>query len=215
MVKGLRRFCFVDKPLKIFHHEYMIKNILIIQGHPDTKSFNHALHASYKKGALAAGAQVREIFVGQLNFNLNLQYGYRQRTELEPCLLEAQQNIKWANHIVIIYPVWWGAVPAVLKGFFDRTLLPGFAFKKREGSIFWDRLLKGKSARIISTLDQPNWFYSLIYGAPSDKAVKRLTLNFCGISPVGITNIGPLRLSTEQFRTKWLNKVESLGFKTK
>ena len=193
----------------------MTKNILIIQGHPDPQSFNHALHSSYKKGALAAGAEVQEIFVGQLNFDLNLRYGYRQRTELEPCLLDSQQKIKWANHIVIIYPVWWGSVPAVLKGFFDRVFLPGFAFKKREGSLFWDRLLKGKTARIISTLDQPTWFYSLVNGAPSDKAVKRMTLNFCGISPVSITNIGPLRLSTEHFRTNWLSKVESLGFKMK
>lgn len=187
------------------------KKILLIQGHPDTQSFNCALQAAYKKGALAAGAEVEEISVGQLEFNLNLQYGYRQRTELEPCLLDAQKKIEWAEHIVLFYPVWWGSVPAVLKGFFDRVLLPGFAFKKRPGSLFWDRLLKGRSARIVSTLDQPAWFYSLINGAPSDKAVKIQTLNFCGISPVRITNIGPVRLSTEQFREKWLKKVETLG----
>jgi len=189
----------------------MPKKILIIQGHPDNQSYNFSLHAAYKKGALTSGAEVQEIFVGQLDFNLNLQYGYRQRTELEPCLLEAQEKIKWAEHIVIFYPVWWGSVPAILKGFFDRVFLPGFAFKKREGSLLWDYGLRGRSARIVSTLDQPVWFYSLINGAPSDKAIKKMTLNFCGISPVRITNIGPIRLSSEKFREKWLRRIEALG----
>ncbi len=189
------------------------KRVLIIQGHPDSQSYNHAIHAAYKKGALAAGAEVKEIYVGDLEFNLNLKHGYRARTELEPCLLDAQEKIRWAEHIVLIYPVWWGAVPAILKGFFDRTLLPGFAFKKREGSLFWDMLLKGRSARIISTLDQPAWFYRLVNGAPTDKAVKRMTLQFCGISPVRITNIGPIRLSKDEYRAKWLKRIETLGSK--
>lgn len=193
----------------------MSKKILLIQGHPDSESYNYALHLAYKKGALESGAEVREIFVARLNFNWNLQYGYRKRTELEPCLLEAQDSIKWAEHIVIIYPVWWGAVPAVLKGFFDRVLLPGFAFKKKENSLWWNRLLKGRSARIISTLDQPAWFYWLFNGAPSDKAVKRMTLQFCGINPVRITNIGPIRLSKDKYRSDWLKKIESLGWAQK
>lgn len=189
----------------------MQKKILILQGHPDKQSFNHALHAAYKKGALQAGAQVEEIFVGDLPFKLSLEHGYRQRTELEPCLIEAQNKIKWADHIVVIYPVWWGSVPAVLKGFFDRVLLPGFAWRKRENSVWWDKLLTGKTARIISTMDQPPWYYFLMYGAPSDRAVKKLTLEFCGIKPVKITSIGPIRLSKESFRKNWLKKIEALG----
>ena len=99
----------------------MGKRILIIQGHPDEQSFNHALHLAYKKGATRAGAEIQEIFVSQLTFNPNLRYGYRQRTDLEPCLIEAQNKIKWAEHIVLVYPVWWGSLPAILKGFFDRV----------------------------------------------------------------------------------------------
>jgi putative NADPH-quinone reductase len=191
------------------------KKILIIQGHPDHESFNHALHNAYKTGAVRSGAEVREIFTGDLDFKLNLSFGYRKRTELEPCLLEAQQSIKWAEHIVLIYPVWWGSVPAVMKGFLDRVLLPGFAFEKRENSLFWNRQLGGKSARIISTMDQPVWFYRLVNGAPSDKAMKRLTLEFCGIRPTAITSIGPIRLSTDKFRSGWLRAVERLGERQK
>ena len=72
-------------------------------------------------------------------------------------------------------------------------------------------MLKGRSARIICTLDQPDWYYRLWYGQPSHRAMKNMTLGFCGISPVSITSIGPLRLSSEAFRQKWLGKVEALG----
>ena len=187
------------------------KKILIIQGHPDAESFNFALSEAYKKGALAAGAEVKEIIVADLQFNVSLQFGYRKRTELEPDLIDAQEKIKWADHIVWVYPVWWGSIPAILKGFLDRVFLPGFAFQKRENSVWWDKLLINKSARIICTMDQPAWYYWLVFSEPSTKMMKKTTLEFCGIKPVRVTSIGPLRLSKEQFRTDWLKKVEQLG----
>ncbi len=188
-----------------------MKKIVIINGHPDEESYNFGLAAAYKKGAERAGATVIDIIIKDLTFNPNLQFGYRKRTELEPDLLIAQEKITWADHIVWIYPVWWGSMPAILKGFIDRVFLPGFAFQKRENSVWWDKLLKGKSARIISTLDQPKWYYWLIYRRPSYNAMKKLTLEFCGISPVRTTTIGPIRLSKAEFRETWLNKVERLG----
>ncbi|TAG30577.1 MAG: flavodoxin family protein [Sphingobacteriia bacterium] len=189
-----------------------MKKILIINGHPDKESFNFALVESYKKGAVASGADVKEIYISELNFNPNLQFGYRKRTALEPDLIDAQEKIMWAEHLVWIYPVWWGSIPAIMKGFIDRVFLPGFAFQKRVNSVWWDKLLKKKSARIISTLDQPAWYYWLVYRQPSNNAMKKLILQFCGISPVRVTTIGPIRLSKETYRQNWLRKVEKLGF---
>ena len=149
--------------------------------------------------------------IRDLQFSPNLSFGYRQRCELEPDLLRAQEWIKWADHLVWIYPVWWAGLPALLKGFVDRVFLPGFAFRKRENSVWWDKLLTGKSARIISTLDQPAWYYWLINRQPSNHAMKKCTLEFCGITPVRLTTIGPLRLSKPSAREKWLGKVGQLG----
>lgn len=188
-----------------------MKKILIINGHPDKESFNYALSAAYKKGAIKTNAEIREINIGELNFNPNLQYGYRKRTELEPDLLEAQEKLKWAEHLVWVYPVWWGSLPAIMKGFIDRIMLPGFAFNKRENSLWWDKCFTGKSARIICTLDQPAWYYKWIYGSPSHNAMKKVTLNYIGVNKVKITTIGPIRLSKDTFRTNWLSKVERLG----
>ena len=190
-----------------------MKKILIINGHPDKESFCTALAGAYKKGAQSSGAEVKEIIVADLQFNPNLQFGYRKRTELEPDLLEAREMIKWADHLVWVYPVWWASFPAILKGFIDRVFLPSFAFKKREGSLLWDKYLKGRSARIISTLDQPVWYYWLINRRPSYWAMKKNILNFCGITPVKATTIGPIRLSKASFRQRWLEKIERLGEK--
>ena len=187
------------------------KRILLINGHPDRESFNFALAAAYKAGATTAGYDVQELVIRDLQFSPNLQFGYRQRCELEPDLVRAQEWIKWADHLVWIYPVWWAGLPALLKGFVDRVFLPGFAFRKRENSVWWDKLLSGKSARIISTLDQPGWYYRLFNGQPSNRAMKKNTLEFCGIAPVRITLLGPLRLSKPSAREKWLEKAGQLG----
>lgn len=188
-----------------------MKKILIINGHPDNESFSFGLSEAYKKGAEKSNAEIKEINIRELTFNPNLEFGYRKRTELEPDLLDAQDKIKWADHIVWVYPVWWSSVPAIMKGFLDRILLPGFAFKKRKNSLLSDKCLTGKSARIICTMDQPTWFYKLVYRSPSHNAMKKGTLHYIGIKKVRITAIGPIRLSTEEFRAKWLKNVEKLG----
>lgn len=189
------------------------KNILIINGHPDNESYNFALAHAYKTGALKGGAVVEEIILRDLQFNPILNYGYRKRTTQEPDLEAAWKKIVWADHLVFVYPVWWGSVPALLKGFIDRVFLPGFAFRKRENSLWWDKLLTGKSARIICTLDQPNWYYWLVYGSPSHRTMKRATLQYCGVNPVRITAIGPVQLSKDSYRANWLSRMEKLGSK--
>lgn len=188
-----------------------MQKVLIINGHPNLDSFNYGIAAAYKQGVLTAGAEVKEIVVADLTFNLNLKYGYQKRTDLEPDLLDALEKIKWCDHMVWIHPVWWGGLPAILKGFIDRVFLPGFVFQYRENSVWWDKLLIGKSARIITTLDQPSWYYWLMFGRPSVNQLKKSTLEFCGVKPVKVSYVGPIRNSTAEFREKQLKKILQLG----
>jgi len=188
-------------------------NILLINGHPDRESFCSALSQAYKQGAQGAGAEVREINVGALKFSPNLAHGYRKITALEEDLLHAQDSIKWAEHLVFVYPTWWGTMPALLKGFIDRTFLPGFAFKYRDNSPWWDRLLTGRSARMIVTMDAPVWFFRLVYGKPGHNAMKKMVLEFCGIKPVRITSFGSIKRSSEEQRIRRLEQVKRLGSK--
>jgi len=188
-----------------------MKKILIINGHPNKESFCFGLADGYKKGALNSQATVKEIIIRDLTFNPNLAFGYQKRTELEPDLTEAWEKIKWAEHVVWLHPVWWGGLPAITKGFIDRLFLPGFAFKYRENSVWWDKLLKGRTAHIITTLDQPGWYYRLAFGRPSVNQLKKSTLEFCGIKCSRVTYVGPIRNSTASFRKQCLIKIEKLG----
>ncbi|WP_160138622.1 NAD(P)H-dependent oxidoreductase [Chryseobacterium sp. c4a] len=192
-----------------------MKKIAIINGHPNKDSFNFGVTEAYKNGALEAGAEVKEITIAELNFNPNLQFGYQKRMELEPDLLNAWEIIQWADHLVWVHPVWWGGLPALMKGFIDRLFLPGLAYKYRENSLWWDKLLKGKTAHIITTIDQPGWYYRLMYGRPSVNQLKISTLEFCGVKPVKVTYLGIIRTSNEDQRKTWLKKVKSLGQKLK
>ena len=192
-----------------------MKKIALINGHPNNESFNFALAEAYKNGAENSGTEIKEIIIRDLDFNPNLQFGYQKRIDLEPDLIKAWEIIQWADHLVWVHPVWWGGLPAVTKGFIDRLFLPGLAFKYRENSVWWDKLLTGKTAHIITTLDQPSWYYRIFYGRPSINQLKKSTLEFCGIKPVKVTYIGIIKNAKEEQRKKWIEKVYSLGEKLK
>lgn len=193
----------------------MSKKILIINGHPNKDSFNFGLVDAYKKGAIQSGATIDEITIGDLEFDPNLRYGYQKRVEHEPDLVKSWNKIQWADHLVWVHPVWWGGLPAITKGFIDRLFVPGLAYNYRKNSVWWDKLLKGKTAHIITTLDQPGWYYRLAYGRPSVNQLKKSTLKFCGIEPVKVTYVGIIKSSTTLQREKWLKKVEGLGLRNK
>jgi NAD(P)H dehydrogenase (quinone) len=185
--------------------------ILIINGHPNKESFNQALATAYEDGAIKSGATVSMVHIRELQFNPNLQFGYSKRMDLEPDLLDCLEKIKAADHLVWIHPVWWGGMPAIMKGFIDRLFLPGLTYQYRENSMWWDKLLSGKTARIITTLDQPGWYYRLMYGRPSVNQLKKSTLEFCGIKPVKVTYVGIMKTATPEQRQKWINQVFNLG----
>ena len=189
----------------------MNRKILIINGHPNKDAFNFGITAAYKKGAENSGAEVKEIIIADLKFNPNLQFGYQKRIELEPDLTDAWEKIKWADHLIWVHPVWWGGLPAIMKGFIDRLFLPGFAFQYRENSVWWDKLLMGRTAHIITTLDQPSWYYWFAFGRPSVNQLKKSTLEFCGIKPVKVTYVGPIKNTKLSLRKNWLDKIEKLG----
>lgn len=187
-------------------------NILIINAHPDAQSYCAELAKAYLKGATSTH-DCELINLTDLAFDPILHHGYRVKMELEPDLKTIQHKIANANHLVFVYPTWWGTYPALLKGFIDRVFLPGFGFKYRENSILWDKLLHGKTARLIITMDTPRWYYNLFYRKPGVNSIKKCVLQFCGINPVRVTCFGPIKTSSFEQRQKWLKKVEVLGEK--
>ena len=189
----------------------MVKKILIIQGHPAEQSLCEALAKEYEQGAQESGNTVRILTVRDLKFDPVLHEGYKVIQPLEADLILAQNEIKSADHIVIIFPTWWGGMPALLKGFIDRVFLPGFAFKSHQGSLGWDKLLKGKSAHIITTMDTPPWYFRVFYRDAGINQMKRTILQYCGVDPVKVTRIGRVKDTTDAWKNAWLAKVKVFG----
>ncbi|WP_095145118.1 MULTISPECIES: NAD(P)H-dependent oxidoreductase [unclassified Pseudomonas] len=189
----------------------MGKRILVILGHPSSNSFCGALADRYAQAANSAGHEVRELRLGALSFDPILREGYQQVQPLEADLLKAQADITWAEHLTFVYPIWWGAIPALLKGFFDRVFLPGFAFKYRPGKAFPDKLLQGRTADLLVTMDTPPWYYRWIYRMPGVHQMRKTTLAFCGIRPLNTLTFGPVLNSTPRQRNNWLMQAQAIA----
>ncbi|CAN7700791.1 NAD(P)H-dependent oxidoreductase [Pseudomonas sp. GL-B-26] len=189
----------------------MGKRILVILGHPASNSFCGALAERYAQSAARAGHEVRQLFLGAMDFDPVLREGYQQVQPLEADLRRAQADIVWAEHLTLVYPIWWGGIPALLKGFFDRVFLPGFAFKYREGKAFPEKLLHGRSAHLLVTMDTPPWYYRWIYRMPGLHQVRKTTLAFCGIEPQRTLTFGPILGSSADQRETWLLQAQAIA----
>lgn len=159
--------------------------VLVIVGHPRVRSFNSALAHEYASGVRDSGRSVEVVQLSELTFDVSADPTLI--CELEPDLQRMQRTIASAEHIVFFAPGWWTTFPALLKGFIDRTLTPGFAFQYESGKPLPKKLLKGKTARIVLTMDGPVWYYRFVNRAPGLNALNRGTLWLCGIKVIGNT----------------------------
>lgn len=191
----------------------MADRILIIDGHPDTDRdrYVHALAAAYRSGAEAAGHEVRTIEVGRLRFTSVRSNDDFREGRPPAAIAAAQRDIQWASHLVILYPLWLGSMPGLLKCFLEQVLRPDFAFAATSRKGLPRKLLKGRSARIIVTMGMPAFFYRWFYRAHSLRSFERNILAFCGIAPVRATLVGMVEGMSRQAREAWLADVERLG----
>lgn len=189
----------------------MGKRIVIIQGHPDPAGghFDHALVAAYADAARDAGHQVEIIQVAELDFPILRSFSDWTEGEPTAAIKRCQELLKQAEHWVIVYPLWLGDMPALLKAFLEQVARPGFAFEYLEGGR-WKRLLKGHSARIVVTMGMPALFYRAFFRAHSLKSLKRNILGFVGVAPVHDTVLGGVEMSAER-RQRFLRDMEKLG----
>lgn len=190
----------------------MEKHILIVDGHPDEdkKRFCHALASAYEAGAKKGGHHVRRITVAELDLPLVKSAEAWTSGSPPAGIRSAQGDIQWANHLVFIYPLWLGSMPAVLKAFFEQTFRPGFAISKG-GRKMWPGLLRGKTARIVITMGMPAWLFRWYFLAHSLKSLERNILRFAGIGPVRETLIGGVGTLKEETTKRWLATLEQLG----
>jgi len=190
------------------------RRIVVIQGHPDSSERHlcHALADAYTEGANQGGHEVRHVAVAELDFPLLRSAKAWKDTGVIPDIQNAQHTVAWADHLVILYPLWLGTMPAILKAFMEQLFRPGFAFSREESSGAMGRkLLTGKSARIIVTMGMPALFYRWFFRAHSLKSLERNILKFVGIRPVRTTLFGLVEGVSAGRRERWLSRARTLG----
>lgn len=191
----------------------MGKRIAIIEGHPDPDPhrFNRALADAYAEGAQEAGHEVHRVRLGEIDFPLIHSKAEWDSGKIPPALEQAQDSIAWAEHLVILYPLWLGSMPALLKGFLEQAMRPGFAIPTTGNYPLQHRLLKGKSARVVVTMGMPALFYRWYFRAHSLKSLERNVLKYCGIRPVKETLVGMVDNLSPGKRAKWIETLQQLG----
>lgn len=190
------------------------KRIYILNGHPASTSLNRNLAEAYAKSASAAGHQVRITHLNDLEFNPDLGVcSYDVAKPLEVGLEQFLNDIEWCEHLVLTTPMWWGGVPAKLKGLFDRALLPGRTFNKREPD--WKGMpkpmLSGRTGRLIITSDTPGWFMRLVYRNAMLRQIQGQILSFIGIKPTRIIHLSGASHPKSGDVEKWINKIKAFA----
>lgn len=190
-----------------------MSRILILQGHPDTTQPHlcHALADQYREGAESAGHDVHQISVAKLDFPLLKSQQDWEHGVLPAALESVQQEIKWAQHLVLIFPLWLGGMPALVKGFLEQVARPGFAFEYQDKNPLGKKGLKGRSARIVVTMGMPALIYRHFFRAHSVKALERNILGFVGFAPIRETLVGSVETMSDKSRQAWYRKLRRLG----
>lgn len=190
----------------------MGKRVFVWVAHPRAGSLCHGLGEAYREGAEGGGAEVRLMTLDAMAFDCGVFAGYAgEMPPLEPDLIAWQEAVSWAQHLLVVHPYWWGSMPARAKAVLDRALVPGFGFRYREGSVLWDRLLKGRTADVIITSDTPPWYDTLLYHKPGRRVMRNQVLGFCGIKTRRIVQMGTVKTAKPDKIAAWLEKARKLG----
>lgn len=188
----------------------MKKKIVVLLGHSDVDTFSGAMADHYQAGAEDAGHEVVRVNIGEMKFDPILRKGYKEIQQLEPDLVQLQEAIKWADHVVIVYPNWWCTMPAILKGLFDRIWIPGFAFNFDKQTKKIIQRLKGKTARVIIVAGSHSPLKTWWMFGDYTNEIQFGILGFSGMN-TAVSAYGPCERITDAHREKWLKEVETLG----
>ena len=177
------------------------KHILVIDAHPDPAQdrFVHALAVQYAAAAGNAGHLVQVVRLCELRFPW-LQSAAEFAATPPGMIGSQQQHFLWADHVVILYPLWLGSMPALLKAYLEQVMRPGFAFAYGKKNRLPGKLMTGKTARIVVTMGMPSLFYRLYYRSHSVRSLARNILGFVGFKPVSVSLIGNIESSRARAR---------------
>ncbi len=189
----------------------MTRKIFIWVANPKPGSLCAGLADAYQSGAAAKGAEIRRMDLADMQFDPHFEGYGPDAPALEPDLVTWQENVAWADHVLIVHPYWWGAMPTTAKAVLDRGLTSGFAYKYRRRGMKWDKLLSGRTADAFITSDTPPLLDTILYRSPGRRVLRNQVFKFCGIKPRKILQFGSVKLAAPEKINSWLNRAETLG----
>lgn len=189
----------------------MTRKIFVLNGHPGDESLSNTFAKTYADAARSSGHDVRVVDLGSLEFDADFgPHRFKDAKPLEPDLEHVMQSIEWADHVVLTTPMWWGGLPAKLKGLIDRSFLPGRTFDTNSGAIP-KPMLKGRTARVIITSDTPGWYFRLFYHRALHWQLKGQILGFIGLKPTKITHFSQSSHPKKGAVERWIKTVSEIG----
>lgn len=189
----------------------LVKRILVVNGHPDPapEHLCSALADAYQRGAVAAGHEVSRLDVGALDFPMVRSLRDYQGSETPPDIERAQDAVKHAQHLVFVFPIWFGSPPGVLKGFFEQLLRTGYSLSSPQAAM--SSILTGKSARLIVTMGMPTPVFRFVLGGHGLAGLEKGLFLVTGVSPVRRTLLGGAQAHDPGQKARWLAEAEALG----
>ncbi|MDE1367706.1 NAD(P)H-dependent oxidoreductase [Bacillus licheniformis] len=180
----------------------------VIYAHPNPNSFNGAILNQVIK-ALEDGKHFYDVIdLYRDRFDPVLLFDEKKRRsdmKRDPETAEYRRIVKNADHLIFIYPLWWGGMPAIMTGFIDRVFAAGEAYtyqgKLPKG------LLKARTASVYYTADAPSWYLRFWRRDADWVTVKDVMLKFCGVRRVKRLLFAGVKDSSEEKRTQWLDRV--------
>ena len=191
----------------------MTKRIFIWVAHPKADSLCSSMADAYQAGVEERGCAVRRMELSDMTFDLNTDGYGADAPPLEPDLIAWQAAVAWADHILIVHPYWWGAMPTKAKSVIDRALTPGFAYKYHRRGLAWDKLLTGKTADIVITSDTPPWLDTLLYWRTGRRVLSNQILGFCGVKTRRAVQVGSVKTAAPEKIGRWIAQARTLGLK--
>ena len=191
----------------------MAKRIFVWVAHPKADSLCEGMADAYQAAVAGSGAEVRRMNLSDMSFDMNFEgYGESALT-LEPDLMEWQENVRWADHLLFVHPYWWGSMPTKAKAVLDRALTPGFGFTYHRKGVNWDKLLKGKTADVMITSDTPPLLDTILYRKPGRRVMKNQILGFCGVQTKNVVQFGSVKTASPEKISSWIERAGRLGVK--
>lgn len=191
------------------------RRILLIQGHPDPAGgrLGHGLADAYVEGATEAGHETRRVEVARLDFPLLRTQADWQHGAVPPALRPVQSDLLWSEHLLLVFPLWMGDMPALLKGFIEQLMRPALDGRPPAEGAMPPKVLRGRSARVVVTMGMPAAVYRWYFRAHSVKALERNMLGMVGIAPVHTTLIGMVEQLGAAGVARWQARLRELGRK--